>query len=112
MVGYSLPKILHTHVRTVTPTTCFSSMEVTVQTPQWRSFGPAPAQMQAVSGKLLASDVEVTFPSPHSLSHPSYSSNILQKAGFRDLCYHFCFGNNARLKESRPRRDIVQVLLV
>ena len=46
-VGYSLPEVLHRHVQTVMPTTSFSSMEVTVQTPHRRTFGPAPAQMQA-----------------------------------------------------------------
>ena len=46
-VGYSLPEVLHRHVQTVMPTTYFSSMEVTVQTPHRRTFGPAPAQMQA-----------------------------------------------------------------
>ena len=51
-VGYSLPEVLHRHVQTVMPATCFTSMEVTVQTPQRRSFGPAPAQMQGASGKL------------------------------------------------------------
>ena len=51
-VGYSLPEVLHRHVQTVIPATCFSSMEVTVQTPQWRSFGPAPAPMQGASIKL------------------------------------------------------------
>ena len=53
-VGYSLPKILHTHVQTVMPTTCFSSVEVTVQTPHRGSFGPGPAQMQEASGTLGA----------------------------------------------------------
>ena len=51
-VGYSLPRILHTHVQTVMPTTYFSSMKAMVQTPLRRSFGPAPAQMQAASEKL------------------------------------------------------------
>ena len=51
-VGYSLPAMLHSHVQTVMPTTYFSSMEVTVQTPHRRSFGPAPPPMQAASGKL------------------------------------------------------------
>ena len=50
--GYSPPEVLYTHVQTVMPTTCFSSMEVTAQTSRKRSFGPAPAQMWATSGKL------------------------------------------------------------
>ena len=45
-VGYSLPAVLYTHVQTVTPTTYFSSMGVTLQTPHRRPFGPAPAQAQ------------------------------------------------------------------
>ena len=53
-VGYSPPEVLHRHVQTAMPATCFSSMEVTVQTPQRRSFGPAPAHMQAGSMKLGA----------------------------------------------------------
>ena len=51
-VGYSLPEVLHRHVQTVIPATCFSSMEVTVQTPHRRSFGPAPAHIEAASGKI------------------------------------------------------------
>ena len=51
-VGYALPEVLHTHVRTVMPTTRFSSMEMTVQTPHRRSFGPEPAPMETALGQL------------------------------------------------------------
>ena len=61
-VGYSPPEVLHPHVQTVMPATCFSSMEVTVQTPHRCSFGPAPVQMQAASGKL--GTVEARQPPP------------------------------------------------
>ena len=43
-VGYSLPDVLHRHVQTVMPTTHFFSVEMTVQTPHRRTFGPAPAE--------------------------------------------------------------------
>ena len=66
-VGYSLPEVLHRHVQTIVPATCFSSMEVTVQAPHRRSFGPAPAQtqMQATSGTL--GTVQARQPLPESL---------------------------------------------
>ena len=67
-VGYSLPEMLHRHVQTVMPTTHFSSMEVTVQTPHRRSFGPAPAQMQAASEKLR--DVQARQPPPEPPPEP------------------------------------------
>ena len=51
-VDYLLPAVLHTHIQTVTPTTCFSSMQVTLQSPHRRPFGPAPARAQTVSEKL------------------------------------------------------------
>ena len=61
-VGYSLPEVLHRHVQTVMPTTCFSSMEVTVQTPHRRSFGPSPSQIQGTSGML--GNVQARQPPP------------------------------------------------
>ena len=61
-VTYSLPEVLHRHVQTVMPATCFSSMEVTVQTPHRRTFGPPPAHMQGASGKL--GTVEARQPPP------------------------------------------------
>ncbi|KAI9451127.1 subtilisin-like protein [Lactarius psammicola] len=43
-IGYALPAVLHTHVHTVVPTTCFSSTRILQQTP-WRSAVRAPANM-------------------------------------------------------------------
>ena len=63
-VGYSLPEVLHPHVQTVMPATCFSTMEVTMQTPHRHSFGPAPAQMQAASGKLGTVEAQQPPPGP------------------------------------------------
>ena len=63
-VGYSLPEVLHRHVQTVMPATCFSSMEVTVQTPHRRAFGPAPAHMQGASGNPGAVDARQPPPEP------------------------------------------------
>ncbi|KAH9175605.1 subtilisin-like protein [Lactarius sanguifluus] len=37
-VGYALPAVLHTHVQTVVPTTCFASMRARRQTPRRRSI--------------------------------------------------------------------------
>ena len=51
-VGYLLPAILHTHIQTVIPTTCFPSMQVTLQTPRRHTFGPEPGPAPAASGKL------------------------------------------------------------
>ena len=51
-IGYSLPTVLHTHIQTVTPTTCFPTMQVTLQSPHRRPFGPAPAPAPAASGNL------------------------------------------------------------
>ena len=62
-VGYLLPAVLHPHIQTVTPTTCFPSMQVTLQTPHRRSFGPAQAQAQAASGKL-GTRLEPPLPPP------------------------------------------------
>ena len=45
-VGSSLPDVPHTHVQTLMPTTCFSSMKVAVHKEHRRSFGPAPAQAE------------------------------------------------------------------
>ena len=63
-VGYSLPEVLHRHVQTVMPATCFSSMEVSVQTPHRRTFGPAPAHMQGASGNPEAVDARQPPPEP------------------------------------------------
>ena len=57
-VGYALPEVLHAHVQTVMPTTSFSSMEMTVQIPHRRSFGPAPAPVQAGLGNLKLGTVQ------------------------------------------------------
>ena len=64
-VSYSLPEVLHRHVQTVMPTTCFSSMEVTVQTPHRQTFRPTPAQMQPASEGL--GTVEACQPPPEPL---------------------------------------------
>ena len=53
-VGYFLPAALHPHIQTVTPTTCFPSMHVTLHTPHRRSFGPVPEPAHAASGKFGA----------------------------------------------------------
>ena len=52
-VSYALPSVLHTHIRTVAPTTHFASTWVTPRTPRRRSFGAAPTQGQATSGELV-----------------------------------------------------------
>ena len=62
-VGYSLPAVLHTHIRTVTPTTYFASSRVTRKTPRRRSFGPAPSPV--ASGrpvKALSSRLDTVVP--------------------------------------------------
>ena len=43
-VGYALPAALHTHIKTVAPTTYFASKRVTREALSRRNFGPAPAQ--------------------------------------------------------------------
>ena len=63
-VGYSLPEVLHRHVQTVMPATCFSSMQVTVQTPHRRTFGPPPAHMQGALGKLGTVEARQPLPEP------------------------------------------------
>ena len=50
-VGYALPAVLHTHIRTVAPTTYFASTRAMRQTTRRRSFGPAPGH--AASRKLI-----------------------------------------------------------
>ena len=52
-VGYSLPAVLHSHIRTVAPTTYFPSVRGMRQTPRKRSFGSAPAQAQVASEKAV-----------------------------------------------------------
>ena len=50
--SYALPAVLYTCIRTVAPTTYFpSTWGLMRQTIRKRSFGAAPAQAQAVSGK-------------------------------------------------------------
>ena len=86
-VGYSLPEVLHRHVKTVRPATCFSSMEVMVQTPQRRSFGPAPAHMQAASGKLWTMEARQPppEPSPEPLPEPPPEPLIVEPRNLRWL---------------------------
>ncbi|KAI9435382.1 Pro-kumamolisin, activation domain-containing protein [Lactarius psammicola] len=43
-IGYALPAVLHTHVQTVVPTTCFASTR-TLQQTLWRSAIGVPADM-------------------------------------------------------------------
>ena len=43
-VDYALPAALHTHIKTVAPTTYFASKRVTREALSRRNFGPAPAQ--------------------------------------------------------------------
>ena len=52
-VGYSLPAVLHTHIRTVAPTTYFPSKQGIRQTPRRRPFGESPEQAQEASGKVV-----------------------------------------------------------
>ena len=52
-VGYALPTVLHTHIRTVAPTTHFPSARGMHHTPRRSSFEAAPAQVQGASGRLL-----------------------------------------------------------
>jgi tripeptidyl-peptidase-1 len=50
-VGYALPATLHTHVRTVAPTTVFSSTRLLQQTPRTRSSGAAAQVANAAWGE-------------------------------------------------------------
>ena len=52
-VGYSLPEVLHTHIKAVAPTTYFSSMREMRETPRRRSFEGTAEQADAESGKLV-----------------------------------------------------------
>ena len=76
-VGYSLPEVLHRHVQIVMPTTHFFSMEMTVQTPHRRIFGPAPAEAPAASGK--PGTVQARQPPPEPPPEPP----IVQPADLR-----------------------------
>ena len=52
-VGYSLPAVLHSHIRTVAPTTYFPSKRGMRQTPRRRSFGATPAPAEVTSEKVV-----------------------------------------------------------
>ena len=52
-VGYALPAILHTHIRTVAPTTHFPSSRGMRQTLHNHSFGGAPASGKVVTTRQL-----------------------------------------------------------
>ena len=52
-VGYALPAVLHSHIRTVAPTTHFPSMRGRWQTPHRRSSRSALAQAEVASGKVV-----------------------------------------------------------
>ena len=62
-VGYALPTILHTHIRTVAPTTHFPSVMGMRQTPRRRSIRAAPAQAQVASEKVVTRQVPGITPS-------------------------------------------------
>ena len=53
-VGYALPTVLHTCIRTVAPTTYFPSTRGMRQTINRRPFGAAPAQAPAAPGNVVA----------------------------------------------------------
>ncbi|KAF8257664.1 subtilisin-like protein [Lactarius quietus] len=54
-IGYTLPAVLHKHVRTVVPTTCFASTHPLLQTPQRRSVG-ATANMGSREPRTILSN--------------------------------------------------------
>jgi tripeptidyl-peptidase-1 len=60
-VGYALPAVLHTYIQAVAPTTYFASTRGTWQTPRRRSFGTAPAQVQALSSRANGFQVDPGF---------------------------------------------------
>ena len=52
-VGYALPKVLHSHIQTVAPTTYFPSTRRTRQTSRRRSSGVAPATEKVMTARQL-----------------------------------------------------------
>ena len=101
-VGYALPEVLHTHVRTVMPTTRFSSMEMTVQTPHRRSFGPEPAPMETALGKL--GTAKARQPPPESLIfEPSDLRGLYGTVEYVPFGYHPGQNNLAVVGDVRPR---------
>ena len=62
-VGYALPAVLHTRIRTVAPTTYFPFTRGMQKTPRVRPFGGAASQARAASGDVKARQVPGITPS-------------------------------------------------
>ena len=102
-VGYSLPTVLHTHIQTVTPTTCFPSMQVTLQSPHRRTFGPAPAQATAASGNL---GTRLQPPPPPPIVEPAIVRGMYGTAQYEPAAYYGPGRNRfGVVGEEHPRWD-------